>query len=66
MSTLPSNFTCPDAIYEILVELSNPEVSGAEFGAKCPDACLIAWGTGNPDLSGIGVCYPILALLGQD
>ena len=38
--------------------LHKAETSGLNITTtiqNCPDICTLAWGTGNPDLSGIGV-----------
>ncbi|KAI1848269.1 hypothetical protein JX266_005982 [Neoarthrinium moseri] len=54
MANASGNITCPVDYVELLNLLGDHPISGADVAAQCPDVCSIAWGEGNPDLSGIG------------
>lgn len=42
------------SISELLAQASAGTLNIADEVAKCPDVCALAWGSGNPDLSGVG------------
>lgn len=43
------------SMYELLKEAEKGNLNLTILSQTCPSVCTLAWGTGNPDLSGIGV-----------
>ncbi|PPQ72929.1 hypothetical protein CVT26_014539, partial [Gymnopilus dilepis] len=72
-----SNSTCLfSSITDLLTKANEHQLNVTTTVASCPDICQLAWGNGNPDLSGIGanisyiiqviltfLCGPVLCLL---
>jgi hypothetical protein len=57
------NSTGPDVcpfsnINDVLTEAETGGLNITQIVQSCPNVCSLAWGTGNPDLSGIGVRAP--------
>jgi hypothetical protein len=74
--TMPNSTCSITSISDLLDKAHNNLLNVTATIAACPDICSLAWGKGNPDLSGIGVnisyiiqvvltvvCGPILSLL---
>jgi len=53
------------SISDLLAQASDGAIDLASEVAQCPDVCALAWGSGNPDLSGIGAnaSYILQAIL---
>ncbi|KAF9479043.1 hypothetical protein BDN70DRAFT_932886 [Pholiota conissans] len=62
-----ANFSCDafSSINEALTQANMGKLNTTTYVAACPQICTIAWGTGNPDLSGIGpnISYILQAVL---
>ena len=52
MNPISCNFTTPN---ELQPYLSLPQDKLHEFVGQCLDVCLLIYGSGNPDLAGVGV-----------
>lgn len=50
------------SIGAILDQADAGKLNVTQLAQQCPNICSLAWGTGNPDLSGIGVCHDALSL----
>lgn len=52
-------------INQALAQANADQLNITSFAAACPQVCTLAWGTGNPDLSGIGanISYILQAIL---
>jgi len=44
------------SIYQVLAEADKGNLNITQVVQRCQNICSLAWGVGNPDLSGIGVC----------
>jgi hypothetical protein len=53
------------SIDQVLAQANMGQLNITTFVASCPQTCTLAWGTGNPDLSGIGanISYILQAVL---
>ncbi|KAJ6495002.1 hypothetical protein DFH09DRAFT_1205701 [Mycena vulgaris] len=53
------------SINDALVQANMGQLNITAYVAACPNICTLAWGTGNPDLSGIGanISYILQAIL---
>ena len=50
------NLTCVfSSISQVLNEADAGSLNITKIVQICPNICSLAWGTGNPDLSGVGV-----------
>jgi hypothetical protein len=60
MNTTTTNGTFACDVFTSLGEILKQADSGAlnitQTVHRCQNICALAWGSGNPDLSGIGVC----------
>jgi len=55
-TTANGNLTCPfSSISQVLYDAETGNLNMTSTIHSCPDLCTLAWGSGNPDLSGIGV-----------
>lgn len=60
-STLVANFSCAfGSLAEVFANSTAQGLDVTQVVGKCENVCSLAWGSGNPDLSGIGVCLHIL------
>ncbi|KAF9482993.1 hypothetical protein BDN70DRAFT_375182 [Pholiota conissans] len=64
---MAANFSCRafSSIDQVLVQADTGELNITAFAKSCPNVCTLAWGIGNPDLSGIGtnISYILQAAL---
>ncbi|KAF9482044.1 hypothetical protein BDN70DRAFT_930317 [Pholiota conissans] len=64
---MATNFSCRafSSIDQILAQAYTGKLNITTFAETCPNVCTLAWGIGNPDLSGIGtnISYILQAAL---
>ncbi|KZP25975.1 hypothetical protein FIBSPDRAFT_928940 [Athelia psychrophila] len=67
-STIMANASCSSgfpSINDLLVQAEAGQVNITTVVSTCQEICTMAWGAGNPDLSGIGliICYVLQTVL---
>lgn len=53
-----------ESLTDILTYSNPAEQNLTSLTTQCPELCLLIWGEGNPDLTGIGVCCTFVSYLG--
>ena len=63
-TTANGNLTCSfSSISQVLYNTETGNLNITNTIQSCPNICTLAWGIGNPDLSGIGVRYTCLCIV---
>jgi hypothetical protein len=64
-STMANTLCAFTSINDVLAKADMDHLNITTLVSSCPDICTLAWGTGNPDLSGIGanISYIFQAIL---